>query len=64
MRDREFMTVEQLAEVMHISKSYAYMFVKSKELPFVCIHLGRRVVIPTNSFYSWYDSLANNEKGE
>lgn len=63
-RDKEFITVEQLAEVMNISKSYAYMFVRSEELPFTYLQLGRRIVIPTNSFYSWYDSFVNNKKGE
>ena len=63
-RDKEFITVEQLAEVMNISKSYAYMFMKREDLPFTYLQLGRRMIIPTNSFYSWYDSLANEAKGE
>jgi excisionase family DNA binding protein len=38
------MTVEEAAEVLGISRAFAYSLVKQDQLP--CIRLGRRVVVP------------------
>ena len=58
--DKEFINIEQLAEILCISKSYAYEYVRSSACPFNCLKLGKRYVIPTNNFYKWYDSLAES----
>ncbi len=56
--DKEFITVDELAIIMGISRSYAYEYVRSAKCPFTCLKMGRRYVVPTNAFYKWYDSLA------
>ena len=55
--NKEFITVDELAEIMCISTSYAYEYVRRAPCPFKCLKLGRRYLIPTNSFYKWYDNL-------
>lgn len=52
-----FMKVNEVAEVMGISKSLAYEFLQSKECPFTVLKINSRYVVPYNSFCTWYDSL-------
>ena len=59
-KDKEFINVTELAEIMGISKAYAYIYVKSPDCPFVCLQMGKRIIIPTNDFFRWYDSLITN----
>lgn len=57
-RDKEFISVAELGEILGISKTYAYEFLASNDCPFTAIKIGKkRIVIPTNAFYRWYDSL-------
>lgn len=44
-------TVKEVAELLGISRSYAYELVKEKKLP--VLDLGRRKVIPKNRFDEW-----------
>jgi excisionase family DNA binding protein len=37
--------VEEVARLLHVSRSSAYLAVKSGEIP--CIRIGKRVVVPT-----------------
>lgn len=58
--DKEFIGVEEMAEIMGIGRSSAYEFIK--EAPFVVIRCGAKgklLRIPVNVFYQWYDSLAS-----
>ena len=55
--NRRFMTVSEVAEVMGISKTLAYAFVRSDECEFNVVTINRRILVPENSFYQWYDSL-------
>lgn len=58
MKGKEFINVTELAEVLGLSVSYTYNFVKSEECPFKVLLLGKkRIVIPVNSFCKWYESL-------
>ena len=57
MNDRRFMSVKEVAEVMGISKSLAYDFIKSDECKFAVVMINKRILIPENAFYQWYDSL-------
>ena len=57
-RDKEFISVQEMASILGISKAYAYEFVASDDCPFTALRIGKkRIVIPTNAFYKWYDSL-------
>lgn len=55
--EKEFINVEQLATILGISKSMAYEYVRSEKCPFTVVKIRKRYVIPTNSFYKWYESL-------
>ena len=57
LSNRRFMTVSEVAEVMGISKTLAYAFVRSDECEFNVVTINRRILVPENSFYQWYDSL-------
>lgn len=57
IRDKEFINVTELAEIMGISRAYAYEYVKTPDCPFTCLQMGKRIIIPTNDFFRWYDSL-------
>jgi len=60
--DKDFITVNELAEIMGIGKSLAYQYVNSNSCPFTVLKVKTRYTIPTNSFYKWYDSLNQEEK--
>ena len=57
IRNKEFINVTELAEIMGISRAYAYEYVKTPDCPFTCLQMGKRIIIPTNDFFRWYDSL-------
>ncbi|MBQ6887664.1 MAG: helix-turn-helix domain-containing protein [Lachnospiraceae bacterium] len=58
-RDKMFITVEELSRIMRISRSMAYKYVESNECPFYREQVGKRIIIPTKTFFDWYDSLTN-----
>lgn len=49
--ERLVYTVPEAAELLGISKSYAYELVKEKKIP--VLDLGKRKVIPKNSLEEW-----------
>jgi len=57
-----FMRVNEVAEILGISNSLAYEFMRSGDCPFTVLKIHRRYVVPYNSFCTWYNSLA--EDGE
>ena len=58
-KNKPFINIPDMAKMLGISTSQGYVFIKTAPFNVVCI--GRRMVIPTNSFFAWYDSLANND---
>ena len=50
-------SVVEVAELLGISKSYAYELVKLKKLP--VLDLGRRKVIPKNALETWIKENSN-----
>ena len=57
--NRRFMNVTEVADVMGISKSLAYNYVKSAECQFTVVTINSRILIPENAFYQWYNNLGN-----
>lgn len=57
-----FMRVGEVAEVMGISKSLAYEFLKGEKCPFTVLRINSRLLVPYNSFCEWYESLAGNSE--
>ena len=58
-RKQMFITVEELAKIMRLSRSMAYKYVESSMCPFYREQIGTRIIIPTNTFFEWYDKLSN-----
>lgn len=51
--------ISEVAELLGISKSYAYQLVKERRIP--VLDLGRRKVIPKVSLDEWIKSVAGTE---
>lgn len=56
--DRKVYSIPEVAEMLGISKSYAYELVKRKQIP--VLELGTRKVVPKVRFDNWID----NNSGE
>lgn len=54
---KAFYSVEEIAVLMGISRSKAYVFVTSDDCTFSVIKLGKRYLIPIKAFNAWVDSL-------
>ena len=55
------MSVKELAACMGISRAKAYELVRRRDFPAVWI--GRRVVVPVDSFRRWLDCQAGDGSG-
>lgn len=55
--EKKVYSVQEVAELLGISKSYAYDLVKEKKIP--VLDLGKRKVIPKIPFDEW---MKNNTK--
>ena len=52
--EKQFYTVNDLAEIMPIGKTNIYSLVHSKN--FTAITVGRRIIIPIDRFNEWLNS--------
>ncbi len=59
LRRKPFMDVKTLSEVMGMGMTYLYDYIKGQSCQFNVVKMGKRYIIPTNSFFSWYDGLGN-----
>ena len=50
-------TVEEMAELIGVSRSVAYQLVKEKDFPVIRVS-ERRLIIPIKSLESWLESRA------
>jgi excisionase family DNA binding protein len=57
IKERVFLTPQEVADILGFSKSFLYEFIKGDECPFYVLQVGARYTIPTNSFLSWYESM-------
>ena len=57
VNDRRFLSVADVADIMGISKSLAYSFIKSEDCKFAVVKVNSRILIPENAFYQWYDNF-------
>ena len=55
MTERLTYTVEEAAELMGLSVSGAYRFVRRGQIP--CIRIGRRLLIPRTALQSYLDEV-------
>lgn len=56
-REKSFISVTELSNILGVSRTYAYQIVAGAECGFNVVRMGKRFIIPTNSFFKWYDSL-------
>lgn len=67
MSEREepnFFSVSDISNILGVSRSKTYELVCSDDCPFNAVKIGKRICIPANSFYKWYESLAGKESVE
>ena len=55
----KYISVNEMAKMLSIARVTAYQLVKTKDFP--CFYIGRRVVIPLQSFIRWTEEQANNQ---
>ncbi len=55
--DKRTYSVQEIADILQISKSMAYVL--CKEAPFKCVKIGKYVRISKSSFDAWLDN--NNQ---
>ena len=53
----KFFSVPEVSQILGLSVSRTYQLVRSAECPFGAIGIGKRIIIPANSLYSWYNRL-------
>lgn len=53
------LTVDELAQVMQISRPKAYELVHRADFP--VIHIGRRVLIPVDGLKKWLEKESRNK---
>lgn len=56
-RKMGFLTAKEVSLLLRISKSMVYEWFRKEECPFNVVKVNDRYIIPTNSFFAWYDSL-------
>ena len=57
-KELKFFNVPEISNMLGISRAEGYKFVKSPDCPFLVLRIGRRLIIPANNFFNWYESLA------
>ena len=53
-------SVQEAAELLGISKSYAYELVRNGTIP--ALELGRKKIIPKETFHAWVNENATYKK--
>lgn len=61
LRTQHFLSVAEVSDIMGMGKSKCYEYINSPDCPFNVVKIGRLKKIPSNSFFRWYDSLAEKE---
>ena len=60
----KFFSVPEIGDMLGISRTKAYELICSDACPFNAVRIGKRICVPANSFYKWYESLAGDEGSE
>lgn len=54
-----FISVDEMAKRLSIARITAYQLTKTRDFP--CFYIGRRIIIPLQSFNEWADKQARNK---
>ena len=57
--ERRILTVPELAEHLRVSRPKAYELVAREDFP--SIRIGKRIVVPEDSYYRWLDEQATKK---
>ena len=57
--EKQFYTVNDLADILPIGKTNLYSLVHSKDFP--AITVGRRIIIPIDKFNEWLNSYVGKK---
>lgn len=61
-REKDFLLVDEVKDILRIGKSQCYDLVNSPDCPFNVVRIGKLIRIPSNNFFKWYDSLEEESK--
>ena len=53
-----FISVDEMAKMLSIARATAYQLTKTQDFP--CFYIGKRIIIPLQSFHSWAATQAHN----
>ncbi len=53
------LTAKEVSKLMGLSLAKTYELTKRQDFP--VIHVGKRLIIPTNSFLQWLETTANQQ---
>lgn len=54
-----FISVEEMAKMLSIARVTAYQLTKTHGFP--CFYIGKRIIIPLQSFNKWAEEQANRQ---
>jgi len=54
-----YISVEEMAKLLSIARVTAYQLTKTSGFP--CFYIGKRIIIPLNSFNKWAEEQANRK---
>ena len=60
----KFFSVAEISNILGLSRSRTYELICSVDCPFNAVKIGKRICVPANSFYKWYDSLVGDDSPE
>ena len=60
----KFFSVAEISNILGLSRSRTYELICSDACLFNAVRIGKRICVPANSFYKWYESLAGDESAE
>lgn len=54
-----YISVNEMAKLLSIARVTAYQLTKTNGFP--CFYIGKRIIIPLNSFNKWAEEQANRQ---
>lgn len=54
-----YISVEEMARMLSIAKVTAYQLIKTSGFP--CFYIGKRIIIPLQSFHKWAEEQASRQ---
>ena len=54
-KEKDFLTAEEVMEILRVKKSACYNLLGSPDCPFPVVKIGRLIRVPSNAFFNWYN---------